>query len=51
MRGRVGIILPDKNAFDFTERPSKTAEPRQERKKESESGKSKLQKKMLLLKK
>lgn len=50
-RGRIGIILPERNAFDFTERPEKQVEANKEKKKDQESGKAKLQKTLLQLKK
>jgi len=42
MRGRVGIILPERNAFDFTERPTIASDQRPEKKSNNESGKAKL---------
>lgn len=42
MRGRMGIILPAKNAFDFTERPVKNTVQAVDRKNANESGRSKL---------
>lgn len=42
MRGRVGIIMPDKNAFDFTARPREGNDAKAEKKKDVESGKAKL---------
>lgn len=51
MRGRMGIVMPERNAFDFTERPKETVEQRAEKKTNNESGKAKLQKRLLALKK
>lgn len=50
MRSRVGIILPDKNAFDFTVRPESNVDF-QDKKQNQDSGKAKLQKTLLQLKK
>lgn len=42
MRSRVGIILPERNAFDFTERPRDIVEAKMDRRNNIESGKVKL---------
>jgi hypothetical protein len=49
-RGKMGVMLPEKNAFDFVVRPDKREDRGQEKKKDAESGKSKLQKTLLQLK-
>lgn len=46
----MGIMLPDKNAFDFVLRVDNRDANLKERKKDAESGKSKLQKTLLQLK-
>lgn len=46
MRSRIGIILPAKNAFDFTVRPESTIDIKDKKLSEA-SGKSKLQKTLL----
>ena len=50
-RGRMGIMLPDKNAFDFVVRVDKKEVSIKDKKKEAESGKFKLQKTLLQLRK
>ena len=53
-RTRVGVLLPERNAFDFVEKPvpqMESAKMQGDRKKEMESGKGKLQKTLLQLKK
>jgi len=50
MRSRIGIILPAKNAFDFTVRPDSSIDVK-DKKSNEVSGKSKLQKTLLQLKK
>ena len=49
----MGIMLPDKNAFDFVEKVERRDEggKDQERKKQDDSGRQKLQKTLLNLKK
>lgn len=47
----MGIILPERNAFDFTNRPSQSHDHFVERRRDQESGKAKLQKSLLKLKK
>ena len=46
----MGIMLPDKNAFDFVVRVERQENLAKEKKKESENGKARLQKTMLQLK-
>ena len=50
-RGRVGIILPERNAFDFVERPNPSDGVQDFKKNYAESGRSKLQRTLLALKK
>ena len=48
-RSRIGIILPERNAFDFIERPERR-ETTERKKAGEENGKAKLQKTLLQLK-
>lgn len=47
----MGVMLPDKNAFDFTVRVQNRDDSIKEKKKEDESGKARLSKILLQLKK
>jgi hypothetical protein len=46
----MGIMLPDKNAFEFVHRPQKREQMSAEKKKDGESGKAKIQKRLLQMK-
>ena len=47
----MGIMLPERAAFDFVKRPDARTDSAKPKKKENESGKAKLQKTLLQLKK
>ena len=51
MRGANGIILPDRNAFDFIERPDKNDVYIKERKNHYDSGKGKLMRTLMNMRK